>query len=562
MKKYKRVRTLACVFAASLLGVPASAAKQTDVVIYGGTPGGLAAAEAVVREGLHVIVIEPTSHIGGMVTGGIAITDTGTPQFVGGIASEFFDEVAAATKRPEDSGPPPLLFRGNKLPWNKVKSWDLEPKNARHVFERWVTRAGYELILNKRVRQVNTSRATIVSLELEEGTQISGKVFIDASYEGDLMAKAGVSHTYGREAASAYGEDLAGVREPHFIKNYSPQTYQTPGIEYMHHGQFGADIPARDSHGALLWGIQATPLGAVGSEDKRIQAYCYRLIATQRPGLKAAWPKPHHYDSGHYQLLLLYIQAHPGISFARLVHLGAIPNGKFDLNASGPFSIDFIAGNEGYPEATYAERDRMLQQHLDYEQGFLWFLAHDPRVPKELREETNSWGLANDEWTDTHNWPTQIYVRESRRMIGQYVMTQADVLHDKRKNDSAGMGSFVLDSHWVRRVVNPDGFVRVEGHLDESINLADHPYEIPYRSIVPQEKECRNLLVPVCVSATHVAICTIRMEPVYMILGHSAGVAAAMAIHSGRAVQEIDMSAWTKKLVAQKQVLHIEQRRF
>jgi hypothetical protein len=203
----------------------------------------------------------------------------------------------------------------------------------------------------------------------------------------------------------------------------------------------------------------------------------------------------------------------------------------------------------------------MLQDHEDYEKGFLWFLANDPRVPKALRDEANTWGLANDEFVDTNLWPTQIYVRESRRMVGQYVMTEKDVIEQQAKEDSVGMGSFVLDSHWVRRFVNSHGFVRIEGHLDESIPLAKKPYEIPYRSLTPKARECDNLLVPVCVSATHVAICTIRMEPVYMILGHSAGVAAVMALRSGKPVQQIDMAGLTQKLRAQKQVLHKAQQR-
>lgn len=540
----------------------ATDARTTDVVIYGGTPAGLSAAETVTRQGATAIVIEPTSHIGGMITGGIAITDTGTPQFVGGIAAEFFDQTAGENRKLYPNPlHPTLIFRGKQMPWNVSKAWDLEPKIARRVFEDWARRAGYRLILNGRVTRVNMRGNTISSIQLANGSVVSGKQFIDASYEGDLMALAHVSHTYGRESRTEYAESLAGIRDPHFIRNYSAETYGTPGREYMHHGQFGADLLARDARSKLFWGVEAGPLGEVGSADKRIQAYCYRLIATQRSDLKLAWPKPDHYDPSHYEVLLRYILAHSGISFARLVHLDAIPNGKFDLNASGPFSIDFIGGNYGYPEATYAERDRMLQAHQDYEKSFLWFLAHDPRVPQSLRDEVNSWGMAADEWTDTNHWPTQIYIRESRRMLGEYVITQSDILKNKRKDDSIGMGSFVLDSHWVRRLENPQGFVRVEGHLDESINLADNPYEIPYRSIVPKASECRNLLVPVCLSASHVAICTIRMEPVYMVLGQSSAVAALMAIHSGKPVQKIDIRGLESDLIAQHQVLHREQQR-
>jgi len=547
-------------FLVLLFAIHAVHAAQADVVIYGGTPGGLAAAAAVVREGATVIVIEPTAHIGGMVTGGIAITDTGTPDLVGGLAAEYFDEVAAAEKI-DQPGTPILYSRGKEYPWRKPAKWDIEPKVARMVFEKWVKQGRYQLILAKRVASVRKQGTKITSIRLTGGGEITGKVFIDASYEGDLMARAGVSNTYGRESSAQYGEKLAGVREPHFVKNYTAEEYATPTIAYLHHGQLGTDLSPRNAAGKLLWGIEDAPLGEIGAADNRIQAYCYRLIATQRADVKAAWPKPKHYYPERYELLLRYLQAHPEITFSRVVHLGSIPNGKYDLNASGPFSIDYVNGNRGYPAASYADRDRMLQDHEDYEKGFLWFLANDARVPRALREEANTWGLAKDEFTDNNLWPTQVYIRESRRMIGAHVMTEKDILVNNTKEDSMGLGSFVLDSHWVRRIINPQGFVRIEGHLDESINLAKNPYEIPYRSLTPKESECTNLLVPVCVSATHVAICTIRMEPVYMILGHSAGVAAVMSLRSGKPVQQIDIAALTQKLRAQKQVLHKAERR-
>lgn len=300
----------------------------------------------------------------------------------------------------------------------------------------------------------------------------------------------------------------------------------------------------------------------MGSADKRIQAYCFRLIATQREDLRMPWPKPRRYYPERYELLLKYIQAHPGISFARLVHFSAIPNGKYDLNASGPFSIDYVNGNFDYCGGDYATRDRIFQDHVDYEQGFLWFLAHDPRVPRALRDEVNSWGLCKDEYPETAGWPVQLYIREALRMKGAYVMTEDDILKNKRKEDPVGMGSFVLDSHWVRRIVDEKGFVRIEGHLDESIPLSKAPYEIAYRSLTPKKQECENLLVPVCLSATHVAICTIRMEPVYMMMGHAAGVAAAMCAQGGGvAVQDVRYAELAEKLRAQGAVLRKEQAR-
>lgn len=541
----------------------ASAANyEADVVIYGGSPAGMAAAQAVVRNGGSVVVVEPSTHIGGLITGGIGCTDTGTPHFVGGFSSEFFNAVIAETNRaipiPKD---PVIHFRGEAIPWRKPRQWDLEPRIARMIFETWVTRGAFPLLKNKRVKSVSLKEKRIQAIELTDGTKLSGKVFIDASYEGDLMSRANVPYTWGREAKSEYNESLAGVRAPHFKANYTADYYNEPGLEYTHHGQFGADIPARDPNGKLLWGINGEALAPEGSADKRVQAYCFRLISTQREDLKLPWPKPKTYSPERYELLLKYVLAHPGISFARMVHFAAVPNGKFDLNASGPFSIDYVGGNFDYPDGDYATRDRIYQDHVDYQQGFLWFLAHDTRVPKELRDEVNSWGLARDENADSNHWPVQMYIREARRMKGDYIMTERDVLETNRKDDSVGMGNFVLDSHWVQRIVDPKGNVRIEGHLDESIRLDTKPYDIPYRSLTPKKDDCQNLLVPVCLSATHVAICTIRMEPVYMMMGHAAGLAAATAAKSGAAVQDVNGQAFLTKLRAEGAVLKPEHKR-
>ncbi|MBC7927615.1 MAG: FAD-dependent oxidoreductase, partial [Bryobacteraceae bacterium] len=495
-----------------------------DVIVYGCSAAGLAAASAAAREGASVIAIEPTTSIGGLITGGIACTDTGTPQYVGGLAAEFFDATAAENQRlyPTPTKPK-IMFRGQELEWRPHKNWDLEPKIATKVFESWVKRDKYTLLRDKRVSKVVSQKGRITSIELTDGTPIAGKTFIDASYEGDLMAKAGVPYAWGRESQKDFNEALAGTRDAHFKANYTEEYYNKPGIEYTHHGQFGADIAARSSNGKLMWGIGDTALAPQGSADKRIQAYCFRLISTQCDDLRVPWPKPRSYVPERYELLLKYIQAHPGISFARLVHFSAIPNGKFDLNASGPFSIDYVGGNLDYPDGDYATRDKIFRDHEDYQKGFLWFLAHDSRLPKQLRDEVNSWGLCRDEYPETGHWPVQMYIREARRMKGEYVMTEHDILRNSTKEDSVGMGSFVLDSHWVQRFVDPRGHVRIEGHLDESIRLDNAPYEIPYRSLTPKKTDCQNLLVPVCLSATHVAICTIRMEPVYMMLGHASG---------------------------------------
>ena len=554
-------RQFALAVATSVRSRAAGSTLSADVVIYGGSPAGLAAAATVKREGATAIVVEPTAHIGGLITGGIACTDTGTPQFVGGLSAGFFDAVSEETRRLYPQPAKPVLrFRGQLMEWRPPRPWDLEPKVARRIFESWVEKGGYPLIRSRRVSAVAVKTRRITGIRLTDGTDLTAKVFIDASYEGDLMSRANVPYTWGRESRSEFDESLAGVRAPHFKGNYSQEYYSKPGIEYTHHGQFGADIPAR-VHGKLLWGVSGQPLPPEGSADRRVQAYCFRLIATQRDDLRVPWPRPKRYTPGHHELLLRYLQAHPGISFARLVHFSAIPNGKFDLNASGPFSIDYVGGNFEYPDGDYIKRDRIFEDHLDYQQGFLWFLAHDARVPRQLRDEVNSWGLCSDEYPDTGHWPVQLYIREARRMRGDYVMTEHDILTRKTKDDSVGMGSFVLDSHWVQRFADTNGNVRIEGHLDESIRLDDAPYEIPYRCLTPRADDCTNLLVPVCLSATHVALCTIRMEPVYMMMGHAAGLAAVRAARTGADVQALDGADLAKVLRQQGGVCHRDEAR-
>ena len=532
--------------------------RKEDVFIYGATPSGLAAARAVRRQGRSVVVAEPTKSVGGMITGGIAVADTSTPQLVGGISREFFEAAYEETERMTSYHEAPLMhFRGVPVPWHNFARWDLEPKVSAKVFTSWIREDGYAVQLSTRVIGVERSDSRITGVRLSDGTLHRAAIFIDASYEGDLMALAGVSNTFGREAMSEYNESLAGVRAPYFVRNYRPEYYAVPGSDYMHLGQFGTDIIARDDKGKLLDGVEARSNEAIGSADKSLQAFCYRLIATQRKDLLVPCPKPRSYSPERYEVLLRYVKAHEDISFARLVHLAPIPNGKWDLNASGPFSIDYIGGNHGFLEGSYQERQAMLQDHLDYEQGFLWFLGNDPRVPGILRSEVNSWGLCRDEYPESSHWPIQLYIREARRMIGDYVMTQRDVLTEKSKADGVGLGSFVLDCHWVRRFENEKGFIRVEGHLDETINLAKNPYQIPYRILTPKRSECRNLLVPVCVSASHVGICTLRLEPVYMILGHTAGIAASIALRSGADVQAIDTDELQKTLVSQGQITRL-----
>jgi hypothetical protein len=366
---------------------------------------------------------------------------------------------------------------------------------------------------------------------MENGARFRGRVFADCSYEGDLMAQAGISYTYGREGVKDYGESLAGVR----------------GHTRSH--QFAVDIPARDADGKLLPEISAEPKGEPGSGDKRIQAYNFRVIGTNVPENRIPWEKPAGYDPKRYELLARYLKSiteylgRPPI-FNEVSLFRVIPNGKADLNNRGPFSTDYIGKNYAYPEGTYAERDRIWKEHIDYQKGFYYFLANDPRVPKPLQDEVRQWGLAKDEFTDTGNWPNQLYIREARRMQGEFVATQKDLQSDRTKPDAIGMGSYNSDSHNVQRHVAESGIVLNEGDVQVPVE----PYQIPYRVLVPKRSESDNVLVPVCFSASHIAYSSLRMEPQYMIMGHAAGIAAALAAKSNLPVQDVPVADLQKTL--------------
>ncbi|UZK67982.1 FAD-dependent oxidoreductase [Sphingomonas sp. M1-B02] len=551
---------VALAFAIFAVGpVNANGLRNVDVVVYGATPSGIMAAVAARRQGRSVLVVEASGHIGGMVTGGIGSTDTGTPELVGGLASEFFSEVhrRGLARRTTKHV---VQFRGTTIPWYEPRPWDLEAHIAAGVMRDMIRKDNIDVMTGHGIKRVTSRDGKIQQILLSSRTRIRGKVFIDASYEGDLLALSGVPFTHGRESAAKYGESLAGIRSPHYIKDYTEAEYATPTKTYMHHGQFGAPLRAR-RNGKLLPGVEAGPLGIVGSADSRLQAFCFRLSVTQDKRLKRDWWKPKNYDPEQYQVLLDYVLAHPGITFTRLIHVSPVPGGKWDLNASGPFSTDFVGGNRGFLELTPSGRARMVEAHKAYQQGFLWFLAHDPRLPAQLREEVTSWGPSRDEWVDNDNWPPQLYIREARRMIGSYVMTQMDLTERKVQVDSIGMGSFIMDSHWVRRYEDDDGTIKVEGHLDESVRLEKAPYEISYRAIIPKREHAENLIVPVALSATHVAIGSIRMEPVYMILGQAAGTAAAIALEDKVPVQKINIRTLQSRLIAEGQILHKTQAR-
>lgn len=529
------MRSLSCVASALFLvltAVSASAAApaSSDLVVYGGTASGVMTAYSGAREGLHVILLEPGTHLGGMVTGGLSATDLGHFQIIGGYARDFYLEAAS------HYGVRDLLRRSN---------WLSEPHIDEAIFAEWLKKAGVEVHFKERLRESNgvvKAGTHITGLTTEDGKTWRAKVFADCSYEGDLMAQAKVAYTVGRESTTVYGENLAGVR-----------------VETPKH-QFLWKISPYDDQHHLMPYVDPGPMGADGQGDKKVQAYNFRLILTNDPANRLPWTKPAGYDASQFALLARYLQQfqehmnRPPV-LHDVMNPVAIPAHKADFNNNGPFSTDYIGKSWTYPDATYAVRKRIWEEHLLYTQSFLWFLSQDSQVPASLRAEVNTWGRAKDEFEDTDHWPNQLYIREGRRMVGEYAMHQADLQTDRTKPDSIGMGSYNSDSHNIQRVAMPGGSVRNEGDVQVSVQ----PYEISFRAILPKTSETDNLLVPVCLSASHVAYSSVRMEPQYMIIGQAAGVAAAMAIKTHEPVQKIDVAKLQKLLRDHGAILHVDQ---
>ena len=519
---------------------------SADVIIYGGTSGAITAAVEVVQSGKSVIVVSPDKHLGGLTSGGLGYTDTGNKSVIGGLSREFYHRVflhyndSAAWVWQKHSE------YGNKgqgtvaMDGENRTMWIFEPHVAEKVFEDFVAENNITIYRDEwldRENGVVKTDGKIESFKTLSGKTFSGKIFIDATYEGDLMAEAGVSYHVGRESTAQYNEQWNGVQtgvlhHAHFFKSkISPYKI------------------ADDPTSGLLYGISAEPPGEYGAADNKIQAYCFRTCMTNHDENRLPFPKPENYDSTQFELLIRVFDTGRKDWFQKF---DDIPNKKTDTNNHGPFSSDFIGMNYDYPEASYERRKEIIKEHEDYQKGLLWFVANDPRVPEDIRTEMASWGLAKDEFTDNGNWPHQIYVREARRMIGEYVTTENDVLLKREVPKPVGMGSYAMDSHNIQRYITPEGFVQNEGDIGVA---PPAPYSISYGSIVPKNEECTNLFVPVCVSSSHIAFGSIRMEPVFMILGQSAATAACMAIDKNISVQDVDYNELKTELEKRKQVL-------
>lgn len=522
-----------------LLLVPRSVA-DTDVCVYGGTAGGVAAAIQAARMGKTVVLIEPSKHIGGLTSGGLGWTDSGDKRAVGGIAREFYQRV----KKHYDD---PKAWKYGKRDEYKAyrpdedAMWTFEPHVAERILRDMLKEHKVEVVTGERLKgyPAPNGDGRIPVLLMASGKSFVAKVYIDATYEGDLMPLAGVSYAVGREPNSKYGETLNGVQKARNNHNHRFVVKVDPFVK-----------PGEKASG-LLFGIEKDPLPADGEGDHRLQAFCFRMCMSNVKENSVPFPKPADYDETRYELLFRNFEA-GDLRFPMKPDM--MPNGKTDTNNNCAVSTDYIGQNYKYADASYAEREKIIKDHESYQKGLMWTLANHKRVPQKIRDEMGKWGLAKDEFIDNGNWPHQIYVREARRMVSDYVMTEHDCRRTRPTPEPVGMGSYNMDSHNCARYVTPEGFVQNEGDIQVS---PGGPYQISYKSIVPKAGECPNLLDPVCVASSHIAYGSIRMEPVFMVLGQSAATAACLAIDDKVDVQRVEYAKLKERLLKDKQVLDL-----
>ena len=537
-----------------------SAPAERDLVIYGSSPAALTAAIEAQRLGRTAVIVCPETRIGGLTTGGLGQTDIGNKSAFGGLALQFYRDVADWYKVDSHWK---YEKRSDYIPdgqcagsFGEDSMWTFEPSAALAILERWERENKLEIVrgefLDRGTGGVVREGSRIVAIKTLSGKTFRGKMFVDATYEGDLMAAAGVSYTVGREANSVYGETISGV-ERALAKNHQ----FNKGVS--------AYIKPGDSSSGLLPYVEPDTAEPEGAGDRRVQAYCFRMCLTDEPSNRIPFVKPEGYDPLTYELLLRNLEAIDPETFAKdsarpwkfMPWINSrMPNRKTDTNNRTGFSTDFIGQNHSWPEASYEERAKLLKAHLDYQMGLMWTLANNPRVPEPIRSRVAEWGTCKDEFTDGLGlgWQSQLYVREARRMVGDYVANEHDVLRNRTTSRPVAMAAYGMDSHHVRRYVDKDGFVRNEGNI-EDWRAGGKPYPLDYGVIIPKKDDCENLFVPVCVSASHMAFGSIRMEPVFFALGQVAGAAAALSIDAGCAVQDLPYESLEKVLLAGGQVL-------
>jgi hypothetical protein len=499
---------------------------ETDICIFGGTSAGIISAVQATKMNKSVVMAEPGTFLGGLTTGGLSATDIGNKAAVGGLSREFYHRIAqhyakesswTLEKRDEyfskrGSG----QSAASNLGVTNATMWTFEPHIARSVYDAMLKEANIRVLREQRLASVKKDGARITEMVMETGNIFRAKMFIDCTYEGDLMAKAGVSYHVGREANAAYGETLNGIRA-----ETPKHQFTVPVDPYIKRG---------DPSGGLLPFVQPGNGGTPGEGDQRVQTYNYRLCFTTNAANRMPVAPPPNYDAAKYELLARYLEAlvaagkHPQLKeFWNPIWM---PNQKTDINNNGGFSTDFIGANYAFPEADYATRERIAKEHENYIRGFLVFLGSNPRVPESMRREMQQWGPCRDEFPETGGWPNQLYVREARRMISDYVMTEKNCRYQEVINDSVALAAYNMDSHNCQRIVK-NGHAENEGDVQVA---PMKPYPISYRSLVPKQAQCENLFVPVCLAATHIAYGSIRMEPVFMILGQSSATAAAIKL--------------------------------
>ena len=489
--------------------------------MYGGTSAGVMAAYSAKKMGKTVVLIEPGKHLGGLTSGGLVYTDIGNKYAIGGLSLDFYRRIGKH--------------------YGNFEQWIFEPSVAEKTFLSYIHSANLPVIYQYHLKEVKKQNGYIGEIVIESSEKntkasdqiIKAKMFIDCSYEGDLMAKAGVSYIVGRESNNVYRETYNGVQlmEGHqFPDGIDP--YKNPG----------------NPSSGLLWGVSDAALAPQGSGDKKVQAYNFRICLANVPSNRIPITRPEDYDSTKYELLLRYIQKIDAKDLKPFLKVDVMPNGKTDINNKGPFSTDMIGMNYDYAEADYETRKQIVQAHENYTKGLLYFIGHDSRMPLQLREQMLQWGYPKDEYRDNDHWTPQLYVREARRMIGAYIMTQANCEGKEVVQDGIAMAAYTMDSHNCQRIVFKKGdsvMVKNEGNVEIG---GFGPYPVSYRSIIPKESECKNLLVPVCLSASHIAYGSIRMEPVFMVLAQSSAIAASLAIDKKVSLQQLGVKAIQKIL--------------